>query len=72
MRILLLIVQVVLFAAHIADSVAPDCSARGVCDPLIEEVLGVYIETSVEEVNSKNTNMNTNTKTNTRYRSTRP
>ena len=35
----------------IADSFAPVCEAGGVCDPLIEKVLGVFIGTSVEEVN---------------------
>ena len=29
----------------------PVCKAPGACDPLIEEVLGVFSKTSVEEVN---------------------
>ena len=32
-------------------SFAPVCKAPGACDPLIEEVLGVFSRTSVEEVN---------------------
>ena len=40
-----------LISWFINDSFSPDCLAQGVCDPLIEEVLGKYSETSVEEVN---------------------
>ena len=34
-----------------AHSFTPVCKAPGACDPLIEEVLGVFSGTSVEEVN---------------------
>ena len=40
-----------LVCRFIADFFASVCEARGVCDPLIEKVLGVFSGTSLGEVN---------------------